>query len=85
MDHAVHNGVPPAEEWRPGSVSYSINPDCTGTVTITQHPTDPADAGPPLHLFIVVTRDGSQVDTVVSSPLTQVTSIGVRKGGDDDE
>ena len=85
LDHAVHNGVPPVEDWRPGSISYSINPDCTGTMTITQHPTDPADFGPPLHLYIVVTRDGSQVDTVVSSPLTQVTSIGVRKGGDDDE
>lgn len=83
VDHAVHNGVPFVEDWRPGSVTYSINPDCTGTMTITPRPTDPADFGPPLHLYIVVTRDGSQVDTVVSNPLTQTTSIGVRRGGGD--
>ena len=83
VDHAVHNGVPFVEDWRPGSVSYSINPDCTGTMTITPNPTDPADGGPPLHLFIVVTRDGGRVDTVVSNPGTQTTSVGIRKGGGD--
>ena len=85
VDHAVHNGVLPVEAWRPGTVSYSVNPDCTGTMTITPTPTNPADGGPPLHLYIVVTQDGSQVDTVVSNPLTQVTSIGVRGGHSDDD
>lgn len=84
VDHASHNGVPFVEDWRPGSVTYSINPDCTGTMTITPEPTNMADFGPPLHLYIVVTRDGSQVDTVVSNPGTQTTSIGVRRGSWDD-
>ena len=93
VDHVVKNGVAPQEDWRPATGSYGINPDCTGWMTITAHPTQPADASPELKLYIVVTRDGSQVDTVVSgSPVApafaaQITSIGVRKGHpeDDDE
>ena len=94
VDHVVKNGVAPQEDWRPATGSYGINPDCTGWMTITAHPTQPADASPELKLYIVVTRDGSQVDTVVSgSPVApafaaQITSIGVRKGhpeDDDDE
>jgi hypothetical protein len=29
VDHVVTNGVPPAQEWRPGSGTYTVNPDCT--------------------------------------------------------
>lgn len=91
VDHVVHNGVLPVEEWRPGTGAYSLNPDCTGWMTITSHPTDAADAGPELKLYIVVTRDGSQVDTVVSGSPTaaafsaSITSIGVRRGDRDDD
>ena len=91
VDHVVHNGVAPIEDWRPATGSYGINPDCTGWMTITAHPTQAADASPELKLFIVVTRDGSQVDTVVSGSPTaaafaaNITSIGVRRGEDDDD
>lgn len=93
VDHVIHGGAAPVEAWRPATITYAINPDCTGTMTITPHPTNPADAGPVLNLDIVVTRDGSQVDTVVSgSPVNpafaaNITSIGVRKNHpeDDDE
>lgn len=84
VDHVVHAGVVPVEAWRPGTGTYSINPDCTGWMTITAHPVDPSDASPELLLYIVVKGDGSQVDTVVSGSPTSpaftanITSIGVR-------
>jgi hypothetical protein len=88
VDHAVHNGVPPMEDWRPGEGTYSINTDCTGWMTITQHPTDPADGGPELKLYIVVTEDGNEVQTVVSDSPTaaafaaNITSTGVRRSAE---
>jgi hypothetical protein len=88
IDHVVHNGQTPFEDWRPGNGPYTVNSDCTGTATITAFPTDPRDAGPPLHLYFVVSTDGSQIRTVVSDPPAAVnpamsfsaaiTSIGVR-------
>lgn len=84
VDHAVHNGVPPQEDWRPGTGNYHVNPDCTGTMTIMQHPTIPADASPELELYIVVGDNGNQVRTVVSGSPTAaafesaITSIGTK-------
>ena len=84
VDHAVHNGVPPQEDWRPGSSPYHVNPDCTGTMTITQHPTIPADASPEIELYIVVGDNGNEIRTVVSSSPTvppfaaAITSIGTK-------
>ena len=84
VDHAVHNGAPPQEDWRPGSGTYHVNPDCTGTMTITQHPTVPADASPELELYIVVGDNGNEIRTVVSSSPTvppfeaAITSIGTK-------
>jgi hypothetical protein len=84
VDHAVHNGVPPQEDWRPGSGPYHVNPDCTGTMTITQHPTIPADASPEIELYIVVGDNGNEIRTVVSSSPTvppfaaAITSIGTK-------
>ena len=84
LDHVVHNGAVPVEDWRPAIGSYSINPDCTGWMTLIPRPADPADASPELKLYIVVTRDGHLIRTVVSGsptvpPFTaNITSIGVR-------
>jgi hypothetical protein len=84
VDHVVHNGVTPVEDWRPGSGPYQVNPDCTGWFTITPAPTDPADGGPELKLYIVVENNGHTVRTVVSgSPnvpafTAAITSIGTR-------
>lgn len=86
VDHVVHNGTLPVEDWRPGSGSYSINSDCTGWMTIGSQPTDPADTSPELKLFIVVTKDGREIRTVVSGSPTappfsaNITSTGVRSG-----
>lgn len=84
IDHVVHNGVLPVEEWRPASGSYSLNSDCTGSMTIDPNPTEPSDNSPELKLYIVVARDGHQMRTVVSGSPTAppfaaaITSVGVR-------
>lgn len=84
VDHAVHNGTPPQEDWRPGTGSYHVNPDCTGTMTITPKPTIPADGSPELELYIVVGDNGNQIRTVVSGSPTAaafesaITSIGTK-------
>jgi hypothetical protein len=42
-----------AEVWRPGTGTYTLNPDCTGTMTISNR--DQA----PLHLAILVSHSGA--------------------------
>ena len=74
VDHIVHNGSLPAVDWRPGTGTYSLNPDCTGTMEI-----DFTDGSPSLHLSIVVVRLGREIRTVVSNPGTALTSIGIKK------
>ena len=66
VDHVVHNGVLPAEEWRPGSGPYQVNSDCTGWMTITPEPTVASDAGPELKLYFVIGGNGNAIHTVVS-------------------
>lgn len=89
VDHVLHNGIAPIEAWRPGGGSYSINANCTGWMTITPHPTNPADASPQLKLYIVVTENGHKIQTVVSgSPVApgfsaSIISTGVRVQSED--
>jgi hypothetical protein len=84
VDHVVHNGVVPVEEWRPATGSYTVNSDCTGTFTFTPAPTNPADAGPALKLNFVLTGGAAQILTTVSgSPNTppftsSIVSTGTR-------
>ncbi len=58
---------------RAGTGTYTVNADCTGTMTLT-------NAGaPPLMLRIVVVDNGNEVRTAVVSPLAvMVTSNGRR-------
>lgn len=84
VDHVVHNGILPVEEWRPGIGPYHLNADCTGYMTITPQPSDPQDSSAPLRLELVVGGNGSVVHTVVSgtinpSPLSAaITSTGTK-------
>lgn len=71
LDFVVHGGNVPAG-WRPGTGTYSVNPDCTGSAVIT-----PA-TGPVLNLRFVVLRNGKEIRTVVANPNYQINSIGVR-------
>ena len=69
VDHVVHAGVAPVEEWRPGDGPYYVNPDCTGYMILTPKPTDPADAGPSLQIEFVIGNGGNEIrDVVTSSP-----------------
>lgn len=70
VDHVVHNGVLPVEEWRPGSGPYYVNPDCTGWMTITQEPTVPSDGSPELKVVFVISENGKAIHTVVSGSPT---------------
>ena len=48
--------------WRPGSGTYSVNPDCTGTATIV------IPGMPDLHLQFVVSPSGNTMHFVVIDP-----------------
>ena len=71
VDHIVFNGVPPPIEWTPGSGTYTVNPDCTGTAQII------VDGVPPVNLHLVVVRNGREIHTVVDA--NAVTSIGIKR------
>ncbi len=62
---AVNGSVPPG--WRPGTGTFSVNPDCTGTMTIVN------ENMPPLNLQIVVAQSGNTIHTVVINPGFAVT------------
>jgi hypothetical protein len=58
--------------WRPGTGTYSVNPDCTGTQTIVI-------AGmPDLHLQFIVAQSGNTIRQVVIDPGAAVTAEGER-------
>jgi hypothetical protein len=60
VDHVVVNGTPPSEAWRPGTGTYSVNADCTGTATLNI-----AGGGPPLVVYFVVAKHGKEIRQVV--------------------
>jgi hypothetical protein len=71
IDHVVHNGVTPVEDWRPATGTYTVNPDCSGSFTFFPAPTVAADSGPALKVYFVICKGGSQINGVVSgSPNT---------------
>ena len=67
VDAVAQNGLI-GQVWRPGTGSYKINADCTGTMTIV-NPDQPT-----LHLAILVSRAGEQIHTVVTDTGVAVTS-----------
>jgi hypothetical protein len=72
VDHIVINGVPPApaEEWRPGSGTYTVNPDCTGKAMINT-------TNPPIPLHFVVVNRGKEIHQVVDGNAITVVSYRV--------
>lgn len=71
VDHVVHNGVTPVEDWRPGTGTYQVNANCTGTFTFYPMPTVAADTSPAITVYFVIGLGGKQINTVVSgSPNT---------------
>ena len=58
--------------WRPGSGTYSVNADCTGTQTISI-------AGlPDVHLQFIISQSGNKMRQVVTDPGLATTAEGER-------
>ena len=58
--------------WRPGTGTYSVNPDCTGTQTIV------VPGLPDLHLQFIVSQAGNTIRQLVIDPGSAVTAEGER-------
>ena len=61
-----------APGWRPGSGTYSVNPDCTGTQIIV------VEGLPDLHLQFIVAQGGNTIHQVVTDPGVATTAEGER-------
>jgi len=71
VDHIVFNGIPPAEEWTPGTGTYTVNPDCTGSAVINS-----GSAQGPINTHFVVVNNGKQINQVVDA--NAVTAVAYR-------
>jgi hypothetical protein len=61
VDAVAVNGII-ALVWRPGTGTYTLNPDCTGTMTLVNQ------GQAPLHLAILVSHSGDLIHSVVTDP-----------------
>jgi hypothetical protein len=71
VDHVVVGGFPPAQEWQPGTGTYSVNPDCTGTAVLH------TPANPEVNLHFVVVKRGTEIHQVVDGDAVTATGIKV--------
>jgi hypothetical protein len=67
---AVNGNLTPG--WRPGSGTYSVNPDCTGTQTIV------IPGNPDLHTQFIVAQSGNTIHGMVTDPGIASTAEGER-------
>jgi hypothetical protein len=63
---AVNGNIPLV--WRPGTGTYTLNPDCTGTMTLVNQ------GQAPLHLAILVSQSGGLIHAVVTDPGFAITA-----------
>jgi len=73
--HIVLNGTAPPIEFTPQSGTYTINPDCTGTMRTDQV----GSPFPPVLQTLVVVRQGREIHTVVDNTGGAVTSVGIKR------
>jgi hypothetical protein len=76
IDAVSHNGQV-AQVWRPGTATYAVNPDCTGSMTLDNQ------GVPPLHLVFLIDKQAKSIHTVVIDPGVAVTSDATRQEGPD--
>jgi hypothetical protein len=79
VDHVVVNGMPPGPpQWHPGSGTYSVNPDCTGTTTVNF-----TDGRPSGQSSFILVKQGAEwhlvVDNAGSAPGLYVVVTGIRR------
>jgi hypothetical protein len=70
VDHIVTGGYPPPQEWTPGTGTYTVNSDCTGSaVIISPSSAPPGSSGPPppLNIHFVIVDHGRQIKQVVDA------------------
>jgi hypothetical protein len=70
VDHVVDGGYPPPQEWTPGTGTYTVNRDCTGSaVIISPSSAPPGSSGPPppLNIHFVIVDHGKQIKQVVDA------------------
>jgi hypothetical protein len=70
VDHVVSSGYPSPQEWTPGTGTYTVNPDCTGSaVIISPSSAPPGSSGPPppLNVHFVITDHGKHIQQVVDA------------------
>jgi len=72
LDAVAMNGILDAPGFRPGTGTYSVSPDCTGTQTIV------VPGLPDLHLQFIVAQSGNTIHQVVIDPGFATTAEGER-------
>jgi hypothetical protein len=71
LDAVAANGnVAPG--WASNTGTYSVNPDCTGTFTVTN------GSQPPVHLQMIVAQSGNTIHAMVIDPGFATTAEGER-------
>ncbi len=71
VDAVATNGIL-TPGWRPGTGTYSVSSDCTGTQTIV------IPGMPDLHLQFIVAQSGNTIHQVVTDPGVATTAEGER-------
>ena len=71
VDHIIDGGNPPSQEWAPGTGTYTVNPDCTGSGVINS-----SSGQGPLPIHFVVVNNGKQVFQVVDG--NAVSTVGIK-------
>ena len=67
VDHIVTSGLPPQTEWRPGSGTYSVNPDCTGSALLV------LPNAPSVSINFVIDSEGREIRQVVNGQIVTAT------------
>ncbi len=73
VDYVAHNGVLPAEEWRPATGTYTVNGDCTGTYQLIF-----TDGSPAINAHFVLGKLGREIQSVVSNKGTAIMGKGMK-------
>jgi len=63
---AINGNIPLV--WSPSTGTYTVNADCTGTMTLI------SAVQPPLHFAILISQSGNHIHTVVTDPGFAATS-----------
>jgi hypothetical protein len=72
VDHVVFGGYPPTSDWTPGTGTYTVNSDCTGSAVINS-PSNPV----PVNIHFVIVDHGKQIKQVVDANAVVASGIKV--------